>query len=226
MKKLVMSMSLMVAVGARLQAADSKNVVDTKAKTTAPAPQQKIDVSLQKLIGFISSQKLIGDYWKVKELNEKLTADVNAAQKELLSMASELGKAAKEQQELNEKSNNPALNEEAKKKLKAEAESKFLALKQKENAINDFKTNSERRIMEMKQTEGDKITDIIKKTIEAVARAEEYTLIVDKDNPAILFSDGSSEITDKVLEKLNATQPKPAVAINPGTAAGGAATKK
>jgi Skp family chaperone for outer membrane proteins len=206
----------MVTVVAHSQAADSKNVVDTKAKAIVPVPRPKI--------GFVSSQKLISDYWKVKELNEKLTIHINAAQKELLSMASDFEKVAKEHQELNEKSNNPALNEEAKKKLKAEAEGKLIALKQKENAIGDFKTNSERRIMEMKQAERDKITDIIKKTIETVARAEEYTAILDKANPAILFADESSEITDKVLEKLNVTQPKPVAETNP--AATGVATKK
>lgn len=203
MKKLI-TCACVAGVGLSLLFAETKNKTDvkdvSKINSAKVLPTTKI--------GTISSQKMMNEYYRVKELNERLSGDFNAAQKELISMVSDYEKIAKEYQELEGKMNNPALTEEGKKKAKAEAEAKLSVLQQKENAINDFKTNSEQRIAQMRMEEGAKLAATVKQRISETAQSMGLTMVVDADNPVVFYTDAGMDITSKVLEKLNADQGK------------------
>ncbi|MDR2200582.1 MAG: OmpH family outer membrane protein [Puniceicoccales bacterium] len=156
----------------------------------------------------IHSQKIANEYYRAKNLAESLTKNFNAAQKEFLSMLNDFEKMAQEYRDLEEKSGNPALTEEAKKKVKVEAEGKLEILRQKEHAIRDFKTNSENRLNEMRLEEGTKISATVRQKIEEVAKTKGLTLVIDGDSPLIFYSAGALDITEHVLGVLNADQPQ------------------
>ncbi|MDR1366929.1 MAG: OmpH family outer membrane protein [Puniceicoccales bacterium] len=211
-----MFMSLVVVAMARLPAVDLKNAVDVKTQS---------DVA-KSGIKSVSSRQITDDYDQVKKTNEELAAVLKAVQSELTSMLVDYKETEKILEKTIEKISNPVLNEDGKKKLEADAQVLKVQLEQKGMALNDYKINSQNRILEMKQEKEAKIVDTIKRTIETVAEVEGYAVVVDADNPAILFCKKSCDITDKVLEKLNAAKPKPVAEAKQETAVGTATAKK
>ncbi|MDR0741114.1 MAG: OmpH family outer membrane protein [Puniceicoccales bacterium] len=164
-------------------------------------------------IAVVHFTKIKDEYHRVKELNETLAKNVEAVQKELLSMVSDFEKAGKEYRELVDKAANPALTDEAKKKIKAEADDKLMILQQKENALLDFKTNSEKRITKIGSEESAKILTTVRQKAGEVAKEQGFSIVLDADNPMVIYSEDSLDITDSVLKALNADQPKPVVAV-------------
>jgi Skp family chaperone for outer membrane proteins len=207
MKKLV---ALLCVIGVSyLSALDSGKTASDLGKAKA-APSVPL---LSKDIAIVRTSKIQSEYYRVKEVNDILEKNIDAVKKELASMVSDFDKTRKEYQELVDKSENPALTEEAKKKLKAEAEDKLIALKQKENAIRDFQTNSEKRISKMASDEGAKIVTTIRQKIETIAKALGIPCVLDSDAPGILYAADGLDITDRIIEALNADQPKPPAAV-------------
>jgi Skp family chaperone for outer membrane proteins len=166
-------------------------------------------------VAVVPTRKIQSQYDKIKEATESVQKCIDPIQRELLSMVSDCEKVRKEYQELLEKAGNPALTEEAKKKVKAEADEKLGALKQKELAVLDFKTNSENRISKMIEEENVKNVIVIKQKIGEIAKAKGISVVVDGDNPVILFSADALDITEIVITVLNADQPKIIVTESP-----------
>ncbi|MDR1906664.1 MAG: OmpH family outer membrane protein [Puniceicoccales bacterium] len=183
-------------------------------KTKADTPSASVSaMSKNKDIAVVHSLKIKSEYYKVKEFNDALAKNIDAVQKELFSMASDFDRIRKEYQELIDKSENPALTEEAKKKVRGEADDKLGILKQKENAILDFKTNSESRISKMGSEESVKIATVIRQKIGDVAKARGIAFVLDGDNPVVFYATDTLDITDNVIATLNADQPKPVITV-------------
>jgi Skp family chaperone for outer membrane proteins len=227
MKKLVTSVGV-VGVGIMcLLALDSK--VDDRAKKgdAAPAPlaldpkgggqvKKEDAVSAASLIpkavspaniAIVFTSKL-SEYYKAKEANESCAKAIDGVQKELLSMGTEYEKLLKEYMDLLEKSKNPALTEEAKKKAKEEAEKLGETLKIKEIAMRDFKAGSEGRIVKLVSDTKAEIIQTIKQKVSEVAKAKGTTLVLEGDGPFVWFTEGAFDITEDVLTALNADRPK------------------
>jgi Skp family chaperone for outer membrane proteins len=210
MRKLVVFLCVVGIGVVRLSALDS-------GKTKAPAVSVS-SVPESKSLGVVHFLKIKDECHKVKEFNETLKKNVEAVQKEMVSMASDLEKVGKEYQELADKAANPALTEEARKNIKTEAEAKLMVLRQKENALRDFGTNSEKRISKMGSEENAKILEMIRQKIKEIAQAQGFSIVVDADSPIVFYAADGLDITGPVIEVLNADQPKPA-AIAPATSA-------
>jgi Skp family chaperone for outer membrane proteins len=160
-------------------------------------------------IAVIYFAKIKDEYYRVRELNDALSKNIEAVQKEMLSMMSDLEKVGKEYRELVDKAANPALTDEAKKKIKAEADDKLMILQQKENALRDFKTNSEKRITKIGSKESAKILTTVRQKAGEVAKEQGFSIVLDADNPMVIYSEDRLDITDSTLKMLNADQPKP-----------------
>lgn len=166
--------------------------------------EMKKDFCKKSVIATISSQKIVGDYNRVKEFNKNLEANVNSAQQELVTMMEAYEKAVKEYQELLEKSENPVLKEEAKSQLKKEAEEKLEVLRQKEQAMMDFRGNSEKRINQQRLDESMAINNNIRNVIAVLSKEKGVNVVLDSDNPGVFYADTDLDITTEVLTKLNA----------------------
>ncbi|MDR1435158.1 MAG: OmpH family outer membrane protein [Puniceicoccales bacterium] len=206
MKKLVIFMGALGSGLMCLLAFDSTAKKDNSVAETAKFSQE---------IGIVHSLKITGEYYRIRKLNETLSSEFNAAQKELLSMANEFQKMGGEYEKLLEESQNPALTEEAKKKRKVQADEKLEILRQKELAIRDFKTNSENRITKTKMDEGSKISTMIKQKMKDVAKEKGISLLFDADNPVLFYAADSLDVTDSVIAVLNADQPKSEIQSKP-----------
>lgn len=206
MKKLGMYLGAlgMIGIGAGFLFAKSedKTVAPKMAAPTKPAEKP------QQTVGFINAQELTENYYRVTALNKRITDEYEAAQKQLNAMVAEHEDLAKKCQKAEEMLNNPALSADAKKKHQDELDSKRLMLEQKVHAIQDYKTNSEQRILQVRIEEGEKIATLVKQRIREVALEHGFTLVIDQGNPAVFFADERFNITKEVLLKLNADQPK------------------
>jgi Skp family chaperone for outer membrane proteins len=206
MKKLVIFMGALGSGLVCLLAFDSAVKKDSSAAATAKFSRE---------IGILHSLKITEEYHRIRKLNETLSAEFNAVQKELLSMVNEFQKMGGEYEKLLEESRNPALTEEAKKKRKVQADEKLEILRQKELAIRDFKANSENRIAKTKLDEGGKISATIKQKVENIAKEKGISLLLDADNPVVFYAADSLDVTDSIIAVLNADQPKSEVQLQP-----------
>lgn len=212
MKKLVIFMSLVVVAMIRLFAIEPKNAADGKPQSTetqSSAPRS--------VIGSFSSRKVTSDYAQVKKANDEMAAQVQAAQNELASMYADYVEAEKKLEELVGKSNNPVLNEEAKKKIEAEIQAQRAKCEQKKVAINAHQAEAQDRLMQSKINKESQITYAVQKVIEILAEEGGYDVVFDADNPAIPYIRKDNDMTEKVVEKLNAMEQKPATGQKPAS---------
>ncbi|MDR0590477.1 MAG: OmpH family outer membrane protein [Puniceicoccales bacterium] len=170
-------------------------------------------------VAVVSTAKLGAEYYKAKEANANCASAIGGVQKELASMADECQKMFKEYNDLLEKSKNPALTEEAKKKAREAADSLKEALAIKECAAEDFKAASQTRIVKMIGDSKTEIMQGIKQKVSEIARARGIALVFDGDVPFIFFAEGAIDITGDVLTALNADRPAVVASTGAGTAA-------
>lgn len=212
MKKLV-TCACIATVGVAYLLAESR----TKSNTTAPkANSQVAAASSAEKIAFVDSQRLSEGYYRVKELNDALTAQLNAVQQELKSMFAEYEKVAKEYQELSEKANNPALTEEGKQKAQALASNKLETLKQKESKIRAYREKAEEEIIRKREEGTAEVTSDMDKAIKEDALLNGYDVILRIE--AASFIRAGLDRTDAVSKRLNTNQPKVAATGNASTA--------
>jgi Skp family chaperone for outer membrane proteins len=207
MKRLVAFLCV-VGAGIIYLSALAPKVDDKTKKESVSAVSASLPSLPSSNVAVVSSSRISSEYYKLKEGKDNWTKAIDAAQKELLAMASEFEKTRKEYQDLLDKATNPALTEAAGKKAKTEAEDIMEILKQKELAIRDFKANSESRIAKMISDENTKISLLIKQKTGEIAQAKGVTLVFDGDAPTIFFAAVELDITADVIAALNADQPK------------------
>jgi outer membrane protein len=160
-------------------------------------------------IRVFDAQKVLGGYYKIREIGDELAVKVEAAKKELQTMIDQSSKLRKELDELKAKSENPAVADEAKDKFKKEAEAKETELLQKEMEVNKFRNEADTQLFQMQQSRLMEQVDVIKKAVEEIAKAKNVVMVINKANQDIFYADDSLDLSDEILEKLNASAPKP-----------------
>ena len=109
-----------------------------------------------------------------------------------------------------EMTQNDALTEEARFKASTDAEHMVQQLKNKEREIQQFRQNTQRSIQQRQQTYRDLFLDEIKGVVLEVSREHKGDLILDTSGPTalgipgVIYSDPSWDITELVLERINA----------------------
>jgi Skp family chaperone for outer membrane proteins len=154
-------------------------------------------------------------YSAVNALNENLKQNIEAAQKELLLQASDFEKTEKEYRELADKAANPALTAEARKELKEKADAALLALQYKGSTVQNLKTIFEDRVSKMGSEGSLKILKTIRQKTEEVAKEQGFSIALDADSPVVFCAVGCPDITDPVIEALNADWSKSAAPAAP-----------
>ncbi|NBX68745.1 MAG: OmpH family outer membrane protein [Proteobacteria bacterium] len=145
-------------------------------------------------LGLVDLQKALQNVDAGKNAKKSLEKDVTSKRTELEKRQNELQKEA----EAFEKKS-ALLNDAAKTKKQQELQKKFMEL-QKEAAESQM--DLQKRERELTKP----IIDELRTVIEGLGKEKGLTLILEKNEGAVLFTQGGEDLTEQVIEKFNSTR--------------------
>ena len=173
-----------------------------------------LGLSAEMKIITVDLSKLYSEYYKTKEASEKIQNSIEKAkvqQEDLVAVGQTLVEDFKDIMEMVE---NPALTEEARSKAQSDAESKRQEILEKEREVQQFQANTQRSLQQRQRTYHDLFIDEIMGVVLEVGRERGGDLILDSSGvtavgvPAVIFADPTWDVTDIVLERINADAPE------------------
>jgi len=174
----------------------------------------------QTRVATVSMQKIFNNYWKTKQADSLLAdrkAEMDKTRNEMLDSRN---KARDEYQKLVESANDQAVSAAERDRRKKEAEDKLKDIKDTEDSIDQYQRQAIATLAEQKGRMRRNITDEIKLAVASRARAGGYAVVLDADAqtyiadpatpyyiPILIYNSSDSDITDSVLDLLNANAP-------------------
>ena len=165
-------------------------------------------------IATVSLAKAFDNYWKTKQADAALKDRQAELKKSETELEANYKKTTEEYEKLRVAASDQAVSAEERDKRKKDAEAKLKDIKRFESDAAQFQRQAGTILQEEKNRKTKNLLDEIKLAITGRAKAGGYTLVVDADS--VLYTNGENDITDSVLEQLNAVAPadllpKPAV---------------
>lgn len=145
-------------------------------------------------LGLVDLQKALQNVEAGKNAKKSLEKEVTSKRTELEKRQNELQKEA---EGFEKKS--ALMNEGAKTKMQQELQKKFMEL-QKEAAESQMELQKRERELTKP------IIDELRAVIEGIGKEKGLTLILEKNEGAVLFSQGGEDLTENVIEKFNSTK--------------------
>lgn len=164
-------------------------------------------------IATVDFRKLFDNYWKTKQADVAIKEQAADAEKEHKDLIDGYTKAKADYQTLLADANNQAISNEERDKRKKAAEDKLKEIKETEDAITQFERSARTRLDERRQRMRNNIVEEIHKLVSSKAKSAGYSLLLDSsalsatDTPVVLYSNNEEDITDSVLQQLNAGAP-------------------
>ena len=179
-------------------------LVVSMAALVATAQAQEISIAT------VNMTRLYNEYHKTKEANAKLQESVEKAKLEAEELVKQGQELVEEYKEVMERSQNPALTEEAQNKAATESEVVRQGIIEKEQEVQQFQMATQRSLQQRQRTYRDLFLDEIRKVALEVAKENGRNLVIDSSGisgsgiPVVLGSASSWDITEEVLERINA----------------------
>jgi outer membrane protein len=167
----------------------------------------------QSRIGTIDLQKVFDNYWRRKQAEAALKERGSAMDKELKGFVDDYNKTKEDYTKLMTASQDQSKTQEERDKAKTAAESKLLELKTSENTIRTYEENAKDQLDSQKKRMRDSLLQDIQGAVNAKAKANGYTLVIDtsaesfNQTPVVLYNTGENDMTDMILKQLNAGAP-------------------
>jgi len=171
----------------------------------------------QARIGTVDLRKVFDGYWKKKQAEAALKERQTDMEKEDRNMVDDYKKAKEDYQSLLASANDQAVSTEERDKRKSAAEEKLRRMKEMEESITQYERQARTSMGEQSQRMRSNILTEIRNVVNAKAKAGGFTFVVDtasesvNNTPVFLYTSGENDITDSVLQQLNATAPTDAV---------------
>jgi len=168
-------------------------------------------------IATVNLSKLFDDYWKTKQAKAAFEDQKADLEKEGKGMLAEFNKNEADYKALLAASNDQAISDSEREKKKKDAEEKLKLLKDQQEALVKFQNQARVTLDERARRMRDNILAEVRKAVESKSRSGSYSLVIDvgaetpNATPVVLFSNGENDITDTVLQQLNASAPPEAV---------------
>jgi len=165
-------------------------------------------------VATVDLQRLTTEYYRAEEVARQLETRRGAFLKELSELRLDGQKLAKETQELQEHSNDPALSAVGRDEIKKRFELKLSDLRAFELKYENTKAQREAEFQSHALQANKRILDEVLSTTRSISDKEGFNLVLNanKTNPAasdVLFTKNVDDITERILTSLNATKPEP-----------------
>jgi len=163
-------------------------------------------------IATINLQKVFDNYWKTKQISENLQSqgkEYQAQREKLITQYKELNDAYRQ---LRESAADQAVSTAERERRGKEADAKLAEVRSLEKDIGDYDATTRTQINETQTRMKKNIVRDIRDKISQLAKEEGYALVLDTaaeartETPIVLFTDGSFDLTEKVLARLNAKE--------------------
>ena len=155
----------------------------------------------------VDVNKALAGYTRLQEASVKFEASVETAREELTAENEKLKVSAEELQGLQEQTQNPALTEEKVEEIKAELQEKFTAYRQLEADLQQMQQRTERTLADRKRNILSLHLDEIKDAVKKIAKERGADLALNIDGNVVFYADSVFDITNDVLQELNAAVP-------------------
>jgi outer membrane protein len=171
----------------------------------------------QNRMGTVDLRKVFDGYWKKKQAEAALKERQTDMEKEDRNMVDDYKKVKDDYQNLLAGANDQAVSTEERDKRKNAAEEKLRRMKEMEETIAQYERQARTTIGEQSQRMRSNILSEIRNVVNAKAKAGGFSLVIDtaaesiNNTPVFLFTNGENDITDSVLQQLNATAPADAL---------------
>lgn len=173
----------------------------------------------QTRIGTVDLRKVFDNYWKRKQADAAVKERAAEMEKEHTSMVADWKKAKDDYQTLLASANDQAVSSEEREKRKKAAEDKLKQIKATEDSITQYEKTARTTIEEQLKRMRENILGEIRAVINGKAQSGNYNLVIDtaaetvNNTPVVLyFNAKDGDLTDAVLNQLNATAPPEAKA--------------
>lgn len=171
----------------------------------------------QSRLATIDLRKVFDGYWKKKQAEAALKERQTDMEKEDRNMVDDYKKAKEEYQSLLSSANDQAVSSEERDKRKTAAEEKLRRMKEMEDGIASYERQARTTIGEQSQRMRANILTEIRNVVNAKAKAGNFSFVIDtaaesiNSTPVFLYTSNENDITDAVLQQLNATAPADAL---------------
>ena len=164
-------------------------------------------------IATIDLRKVFDGYWKKRQAEANLKDRQADMEKEDKNMIDDYKRMKDEYGTLQTSAGDQAISPEERDKRKKAAEDKLKQMKDLEDTIAQYERQAKTTLGEQSSRMRANILTEIRNVVNAKAKAGGFFLVVDtaaesiNSTPIVLFSSNENDITDGVLEQLNATRP-------------------
>src|ERR1041385_7587403 len=164
-------------------------------------------------IATVDLRKVFDNYWKKRQAEASLKERQTDMEKEDRNMVDDYKKIKDDYQSLLASANDQAVSGEEREKRKTAAEEKLRRMKEMEDSIAQYERTARTTIMEQSDRMRANILKEITNVVSAKAKVAGFSLVIDTASetanrtPVVLFSNNENDITDSVLQQLNATAP-------------------
>jgi Skp family chaperone for outer membrane proteins len=170
--------------------------------------------SAQNRIGTVDLRKLFDGFWKTRQADTALKGSAADLDKEHKGLMESFAKGEDEYKKLLSAANDLTYSIEEREKRKKLAEDKLVELNTLRTNIKQFEDQAKESLNTQRLRMRENVLKEIKDAIAIVARGETYDLVLDtsadsrNETPMVVFTTGASDLTEKVLAKLNVDAPK------------------
>jgi Skp family chaperone for outer membrane proteins len=181
-----------------------------------PAPAQPP----QPRIAIVDLRKVFENYHEKVDAEAAIKLNADALEKDFKGMVTAFDKLNEDYNKLISAANDQSVSAEERDKRKNAALAKLDEIGAAKRALQSYQGKANTELEDQKKRLRDKILGQIRTVIDAKAKAAGYTLVLDStadslsQAPVVLYTNGDNDLTDKVLETLNAASPA-AVAAPP-----------
>ncbi|HZR18185.1 MAG TPA: OmpH family outer membrane protein [Verrucomicrobiae bacterium] len=171
----------------------------------------------QTRIATVDLRKVFDGYWKKRQAEAALKDRQTDMEKEDRNMVDDYKKVKDDYQSLLASANDQAVSTEERDKRKNAAEEKLRRMKEMEETIAQYERQARTTIGEQSQRMRSNILTEIRNVVNAKAKTGGYSLVIDtaaetiNSTPVFLYASTENDITDSVLQQLNATAPADAL---------------
>ena len=168
----------------------------------------------QTRIGTVDLQKVWDNYWRQKQGDAAIKSQAADKDKEFKEKLEEYNKSKDEYQKLLDAANDQAVSASERDKRKIAADAKLKALKDTQDALAAYSRQIRAGLEEQSQRMRESLLGEIYAVVKAKGQAGNYNLVFDSSaqtinkTPILLYvSKSADDLTDAVLQQLNATAP-------------------
>ena len=164
-------------------------------------------------VGLIDMANLYENHYKTVAQKSLIEADLQKANAEHQKMLDEGKALVEELRKMEEQAKNPALTETAKKELETNYNTKVQELQTKQGEINQLQQGTERALRERSMAFRESLLKEIMGHVNAVSKEKGFNLVLDTSGNSfngispIIYSEGLTDITIDVAERIKASAP-------------------